>query len=297
LYHCCYKIVFVQSAVTHSVLPGQPVNSSCLVQMNPPSVVVRFGDSFSVNCSSTSDLIESMGLESRYGSSMSSSGNSFVVLKVESVTDWEFEPICFLNHLRDGQCLQTLPVTVYKTPDTVSISPPSLEGLVEGERYSIQCDIVNVAPVSSLSVHWHRGDAIFYTERFDGSSLSPVNKTSVFNLTAQRGDDETRIWCEAQLDFWTPAPMSAQRLTARAPTPNISPSPKLQVRYCYKSSSCAPPLLSCRVDYSITPPFYCFPSGSHAGTTAGILMAVFFVLIVILGCVVYHKQKHPEQMS
>uniref|UniRef100_A0A8C3AFK6 Ig-like domain-containing protein n=1 Tax=Cyclopterus lumpus TaxID=8103 RepID=A0A8C3AFK6_CYCLU len=192
--------------VSQQLCLEQPVNSSCLVQMNPPSVVVRFGDSFSVNCSSTSDLIESMGLESRYGSSMSSSGNSFVVLKVESVTDWEFEPICFLNHLRDGQCLQTLPVTVYKTPDTVSISPPSLEGLVEGERYSIQCDIVNVAPVSSLSVHWHRGDAIFYTERFDGSSLSPVNKTSVFNLTAQRGDDETRIWCEAQLDFWTPVP-------------------------------------------------------------------------------------------
>uniref|UniRef100_A0A8C3AJX6 Ig-like domain-containing protein n=1 Tax=Cyclopterus lumpus TaxID=8103 RepID=A0A8C3AJX6_CYCLU len=177
-----------------------------VLSMNPPSVVVRFGDSFSVNCSSTSDLIESMGLESRYGSSMSSSGNSFVVLKVESVTDWEFEPICFLNHLRDGQCLQTLPVTVYKTPDTVSISPPSLEGLVEGERYSIQCDIVNVAPVSSLSVHWHRGDAIFYTERFDGSSLSPVNKTSVFNLTAQRGDDETRIWCEA---WWRTLELSA----------------------------------------------------------------------------------------
>jgi len=93
-----------------------------------------------------------------------------------------------------------------ETPDMVSISPPSLEGLVEGESYSIRCDILNVAPVSNLSVHWHRGDTILYTERFDGSSLSPVNKTSVFNLTAQRGDEEAPIWCEAQLDFWRPVP-------------------------------------------------------------------------------------------
>ncbi|TNN70033.1 Intercellular adhesion molecule 2 [Liparis tanakae] len=93
-----------------------------------------------------------------------------------------------------------------ETPDVVSISPPSLEGLIEGESYSLRCDILNVAPVSNLSVHWHRGDALLYTERFGGSSLSPVNKTSVFNLSAQRGDGETPIWCEAQLDFWRPVP-------------------------------------------------------------------------------------------
>ncbi|TNN70034.1 hypothetical protein EYF80_019710 [Liparis tanakae] len=91
----------------------QPVTSPCPVQMNPPSAVVRFGDSFSVNCSSPSDQIESMGLESRYGSSMSSTGDSSVALEVESVRDWAFGPMCFLNHLRDGQCSQTLPVTVY----------------------------------------------------------------------------------------------------------------------------------------------------------------------------------------
>ncbi|XP_068435047.1 cell adhesion molecule 3-like [Clinocottus analis] len=187
---------------------GQPVNWNCPVQMKPPSAVVRFGDSFSVNCSSPSDQIESMGVESIYGSAGGSTGNSSVLLNVESVTDWKFRPICFLNHLHLGQCSKVLQVIVYKTPDTVSMSwPESLKGpLVEGERYSIQCDIVNVAPVRNLSVHWHKGDSVLYTETFDGSSQSPVNATSVFNLTARRGDDETRIWCEAQLDLPTPVP-------------------------------------------------------------------------------------------
>lgn len=62
--------------------------------------------------------------------------------------------------------------------------------------------------------------------------------------------------------------------------------------FCF--SACSTPSLSCSVNCSITPSCYCFPSGSHPGTTAGILMAVFFVLIFILGCVVYHKQRSPS---
>lgn len=194
------------SCDTLCVPPGQPVSSSCPVQMSPPSVVVRFGDSFSVNCSSSSDQIESMGLETVYGSAKTT-GLSYVNITIESARDWNIGVMCYINRVVDGQCLEMLPVTVYKTPDRVSISQPSLEGpLVEGNQYSIQCDIVNVAPVSNLSVHWHKGDTISSTERFDGSSISPVNVTSVFNLTGQRGDDGTQIWCEAQLDFWGQVP-------------------------------------------------------------------------------------------
>lgn len=45
----------------------------------------------------------------------------------------------------------------------------------------------------------------------------------------------------------------------------------------------------------IIPSCCCFPSGSKKGTTAGILLAVFFALIVILACVVYQKQKATAQ--
>lgn len=64
----------------------------------------------------------------------------------------------------------------------------------------------------------------------------------------------------------------------------------LKSLYFWTSST---PSLSCCLNYSVTPSC-CFPSGSHPGTTAGILMAVFFVLIFILGCVVYHKQRNSS---
>uniref|UniRef100_A0AAQ4PQX8 Ig-like domain-containing protein n=1 Tax=Gasterosteus aculeatus aculeatus TaxID=481459 RepID=A0AAQ4PQX8_GASAC len=198
------------------VLPGRPVSSSCPVQISPPTVVVRFGDPLRIICSSTSDQIESIGLESRYGGEKTE-GVSSVVLDITSVEHWEVLVICFLNRVKVDQCSENFPVTVYKAPDRVSISQPSLTApLVEGETYSLKCDVVNVAPVQNLSVHWYKGEKILRTERFHGSSKPPVNATSVFNLTAQREDDQTRIRCEAQLDLDTVPSLPAIKSESRA---------------------------------------------------------------------------------
>lgn len=40
------------------------------------------------------------------------------------------------------------------------------------------------------------------------------------------------------------------------------------------------------------PPCCCVPPGSLPGTTAAILVAVFFLSITIMACVVYRKQRH-----
>lgn len=87
-------------------------------------------------------------------------------------------------------------------PDSVSMSQRSqMVHVVEGQEYSMQCDIVNVAPASRLSVHWHKGNNILNTTSFIESSLSPVNKSSVMGLIAHRNDNGTQIWCEAELKF------------------------------------------------------------------------------------------------
>ncbi|KAF1379667.1 hypothetical protein PFLUV_G00178400 [Perca fluviatilis] len=187
---------------------GKPVRSSCPVKMSPSRVVVRFGDPFSVNCSSPSNQIQSMGWESPYGTGIGrQDGVSSVSLKIDSVTDWDLRPLCFINLLDNNQCSEILSVTVYKMPDSVSMSQPSQMGpMVEGEKYRMQCDIVNVAPVRNLSVSWHKGNKMIYTEAFDETSPSPVNTSSIFNLTAQRSDNGTQIWCEAQLEFSPPVP-------------------------------------------------------------------------------------------
>lgn len=87
-------------------------------------------------------------------------------------------------------------------PDSVSMTRPGqLGSMIEGETYRMRCDIVNVAPVANVSVHWYKGDQIIYTEKREGSTPFPDNISSAFDLTAQRGDNGTQFWCEAKLDL------------------------------------------------------------------------------------------------
>lgn len=44
--------------------------------------------------------------------------------------------------------------------------------------------------------------------------------------------------------------------------------------------------------FKIIPPRCCFPPGSRPGTTAAILVAVFFLFIAVMACVVYRKQRN-----
>ncbi|XP_045888380.1 hemicentin-2-like isoform X2 [Micropterus dolomieu] len=189
------------------ILKGKHVSSSCL-EMSPPRVVVRFGDSFSVNCSSKIKA-SGMGWESSNGGIPLRENATFLTLKATAVKEWDLNPICFINPFGSDnkQCLESLPVTVYKMPDSVSMSHLSqMVPMVEGQTYLMQCDIVNVAPVRNLSVNWHKGNKVFYTQTFDESHLTPVNKTSVYSLTAHRDDNGAQIWCEAKLKFEPTAP-------------------------------------------------------------------------------------------
>ncbi|XP_068605860.1 vascular cell adhesion protein 1-like [Brachionichthys hirsutus] len=181
---------------------GKAVSSTCPVEISPPKAVVHIGERFSANCSTSSDQVAGMGWEASNGGTALTAGVSVLELNIKSVTDWGLEPICFINLQNAEQCYQTLAVTVYKTPDSVSMSPPSPAGpLTEGENYRVQCDVVGVAPISNVSVRWHKGNEVFHTETFDGLSFRPLNETSVCNLTARRDDNGARIWCEAKLDL------------------------------------------------------------------------------------------------
>lgn len=81
--------------------------------------------------------------------------------------------------------------------------------LVEGKKYLIECEILNVAPVKNLSVHWLRGKDIIDTQTYkpgDPSAPTPIDKTSVFELKASGDYDGTQIQCEAELNFGPTAP-------------------------------------------------------------------------------------------
>ncbi|KAF7666002.1 hypothetical protein LDENG_00122250 [Lucifuga dentata] len=186
---------------------GQPVSRSCPIQLSPPRVVVRYGDPVFVNCTSSVTQPEGMGWESSYGGTGLKEHATSVSWEVESLKDWEIAPKCFINLQDDTQCIEELPVTVYKMPDSVSLSQSSEMGpILEGTEHRMQCDIIDVAPVKNLSVIWYKEDEIIHTESDDIVIASPVNLSFVYNLRPQRGDNGTFIWCSAKLDFGPSGP-------------------------------------------------------------------------------------------
>lgn len=182
---------------------GNLVNASCKLEMNPPRVVVRYGDSLKATCSSTGD-VEGMGWESTYGGTGLKKDVSSLVLNITSVKAWELEPQCYASLRSDGsQCTETLPVTVYKLPQSVTLSQLSGKGapMVEGQLYQMKCDVVNVAPVKNLSISWYKGRSIYSIETFEDPSPFPVNISSEKSVTVNRNDNGAYIWCEAMLNL------------------------------------------------------------------------------------------------
>lgn len=88
-------------------------------------------------------------------------------------------------------------------PDFIS-QPSQMDHMVEGEKYRLQCDIVDVAPIRHLFVVWHIGNTIIYKDSFNDDTKFPVNTSSVLNLTAQRGYNGAQVWCEANMLFSPP---------------------------------------------------------------------------------------------
>lgn len=192
---------------------GKVVSTVCQIEMSPPRVVVKFGDSLSANCSSSASQIEGIGWESTYGGTGLVHGVSTLSLTIQSVKDWVIDPECYVNLNNGTQCVQPLPVTVYKMPDAVVVQP--FIEVIEGKTYQLPCEIYSVAPARNLSVYWRKGNKIFHKETFDDPSPSPVTKLSLLNLTAHRDDNGVHFSCEPQLDLRPEEPDSL-RMTPMA---------------------------------------------------------------------------------
>ncbi|XDV12585.1 hypothetical protein PO909_001212 [Leuciscus waleckii] len=176
----------------------------CPVQLNPQSVVVKYGGSVSVNCS-TYVPHKGMGWESSEGG-VPMTRDSLTTWRVSELREWGIEPMCFINYNKE-QCTVNLPVTIYKTPDSVSISTVNHNGpMMEGNQYELQCDVLNVAPVQNLTVNWYKGKTLVDQTIFTDTIKTPVNKTSKLLIRPDRADDGAQYWCEAKLELGEEGP-------------------------------------------------------------------------------------------
>uniref|UniRef100_A0A673C4S5 Ig-like domain-containing protein n=1 Tax=Sphaeramia orbicularis TaxID=375764 RepID=A0A673C4S5_9TELE len=202
-----YFIPILWTTVHYCILLGTPVGAQCPVMIQPNVPVVKFEDPLLVNCTSSTDQTKIMGWEAPYGGTRKEDVTS-VLLNITSAYTWDLGPLCYITFLDGTQCEEEVPITVYQMPQSVSLSQSNQDNpMVEGKKYQMRCDIVNVAPSRNLSVYWHKGDKIIHIDTFSNvSSLQPLNQSSAFELTAGREDNGSRIWCEAALNFGPSGP-------------------------------------------------------------------------------------------
>ncbi|XP_052407370.1 intercellular adhesion molecule 5 isoform X2 [Carassius gibelio] len=178
-------------------------HGDCPILFSPVYVVVEYGKSFSVNCSSTGET-DQFGL-SWEKSNETIENNEDIFISV-NVTDWERTLTCYM-YSNEALCSQNLPVTIYKTPDNVSISIVNHRGpMIAGQQYELQCDVHDVAPVTELTVKWYKGQTLLDQTTFTEDSKTPVNVNPSLLIRPDRDDDGAQYWCEAELDLGEDGP-------------------------------------------------------------------------------------------
>ncbi|XP_028267512.1 angiopoietin-related protein 6 isoform X2 [Parambassis ranga] len=172
----------------------------CPITVSPAEIVVRFGDPLLITCNTSDARAVKIGWTDRLGVTEMNEPPS-ITWKVEQMKMWNFNPTCFVNW-SDSQCGKRLDVTIYQTPDMVSVSALHLGPVVEGLQHNLTCDIYNVAPVHKLRVTWYRGKEVVLLETFEHwFSVTPVNVSSTLKVTPNRNDNGNVFRCEADLDL------------------------------------------------------------------------------------------------
>ncbi|XP_066563961.1 intercellular adhesion molecule 3 [Amia ocellicauda] len=182
----------------------------CPIEIDPPAVVVKYGDPVSANCTVTRTT-RGMGWEASVGSIDMQMGPQSLLWSASSLTDWTAEPKCYANFQTEPkQCEKKLSILLYKYPDSVSISSVGHTGPMEvGGQYQLQCDVQSIAPVQYLSVKWYRGGALIHTENLsEDTTRTPVNVYTAHLITPSCTDDGVQYTCEAELRLGPEGPQA-----------------------------------------------------------------------------------------
>nr|XP_046188007.1 vascular cell adhesion protein 1-like [Oncorhynchus gorbuscha] len=210
-----FSRIFLGFPVLLLWMAGGLAHAACPLELNPPRVVVRYGDSVSVNCSTSSTDHEGMGWEATFGGTSLEQDVNVVTWTVDNLTDWTIEPKCYINLIDGKQPSKELPVILYKTPDRVSISVLNHSGpMVEGTQYQLQCDIQNIAPLQNLVVKWYKGNELLDNVTYSHVSKRPEDVSATLMISPSRDDDGAQYRCRAELDLGPEGPQPHPTVTS-----------------------------------------------------------------------------------
>ncbi|KAJ4944249.1 hypothetical protein JOQ06_012794 [Pogonophryne albipinna] len=152
---------------------------------------------------------------------MTTKNGTEITWKVNEMTEWINSTSCYYNNdTTDVQCCSVLPITVYKPPENVSFSVHPGVPMSEGQQYTLQCEVRDVAPVKNLRVTFYRGQAALgHTQSNINTDEKPVSEVFTLNITSTKEDDGVEFWCEAKLELGAEGPqpppvVGSEKLTA-----------------------------------------------------------------------------------
>ncbi|XP_052408390.1 hemicentin-1 isoform X27 [Carassius gibelio] len=223
----CFTMLLLQLLIS-LLLISLSHGDHCPLQLDPQRAVVRYGGSVEVTCN-TSVAHKGMGWEASEGGVPMTKKQNLITWRVSELTEWDIKPFCYINPNKGAQCLIELPVTVYKTPDSVSISTVNHRGpMIEGQQYELQCDVHDVAPVQYLTVKWYKNQTRLNQTTFSDTDKTPENKTVTLLIRPDRDDNRAQYWCEAELDLGAEGPQPSPKYSSKPLSITVYYAPIIQ---------------------------------------------------------------------
>nr|XP_042703601.1 intercellular adhesion molecule 1-like isoform X3 [Chrysemys picta bellii] len=170
------------------------------VSVSPEAAVVEHGGSVWINCSTTCrDPGASGGLETSLIKTDRKNGSSWVAFRLLNIKEWASSPQCYFT-CNGNIKLVTANISAYRAPERVVLEPlPEME---LGQAYNVMCRVLNVAPVTHLTVTLRRGGETLHTETFQNhTGTGPDDITVITEITPQRSDHGQEITCHTALDL------------------------------------------------------------------------------------------------
>ncbi|KAL2101557.1 hypothetical protein ACEWY4_003318 [Coilia grayii] len=177
------------------------VYTGCPVEIIPPSLVVRYGESALATCRALVPISE-MSWNSTVGVVGMEMGVTELSWTVKELREWTVRSQCVISTEDGYECSKELPIIIYNMPDSLAVTSDPPGAMAEGKPYFLHCHIENIAPVQSLTVRWFKGSAQLIEDlQHQNSKVGPQNITSDLPVMPHLSDNEAHYRCQADLDL------------------------------------------------------------------------------------------------
>ncbi|XP_004716901.2 intercellular adhesion molecule 1 [Echinops telfairi] len=177
-------------ALLCALLPG---SGGAQTFVQPLEAILPQRDSLLVNCSTTCDEPETLGLETMLNKKEVGFGTHWKAYELSNILE-DSILICFTN-CHGVQSEASTNLTVYRLPERVELAPlPAWQPV--GDNLTLHCEVAGGAPRAHLSVLLLRGQE----ELGRQPALGEPARAS-FTVRARREDHGANFSCRAQLDL------------------------------------------------------------------------------------------------